>query len=310
MKFEAKGVIPAALMPWKASRDMEMDLDGLARHLTDLADVSGVTAVCVNGHASEVMSCTEDEQAAILERSVSAIGTRLPLVSGVYSESSILAARMAKRWRSLGASALLVVPPYTFGKGAQARPDMVVEHYSRIAEATSLPLIIFQYTWSGGLGHSVDLMLKLAERIPSICAIKDYCGDPVLHEETVRELQNGPRKVQVLTAHSSWLLQSLALGCAGILSGAGSTIAPLQVELFRAMQAGDLERARAANERVNMISRVFYKTPMADQHNRMKEAQVLMGKFQNGAMRPPLLKLTEHEIAAISAGLVRVGMLR
>jgi 4-hydroxy-tetrahydrodipicolinate synthase len=309
MKFEAKGVIPAALMPWTAS--MDMDLDGLARHLKDLADVSGVTAVCINGHASEVMSCSEDEQAAILDRSVEAIGNQLPLVSGVFSENSLAAARMAKRWESLGASALLVVPPYTFGKGAQAHPQMVFDHYARIADATRLPLIIFQYTWAGGLGHSIDTMLKLAERIPAICAIKDYCGDPILHEETVRKLQNGPRKVNVLTAHSSWLLQSLALGCAGILSGAGSTIAPLQVELFRAMQDGDLERARAANERVNTISRAFYKPPMAEQHHRMKQAQVQMGRFGNDVARPPLMaSFSDAEVAAIAAALGQVGMLR
>jgi 4-hydroxy-tetrahydrodipicolinate synthase len=188
---------------------------------------------------------------------------------------------------------------------------MVFAHYARIAEASSLPLIIFQYTTAAGLGHSVDTMLKLVERIPAICGIKDYCGDPVLHEETVRKLQHGPRKVGVLTAHSSWLLQSLALGCAGILSGAGSTIAALQVELFRAMQEGDLERARAANERVNTISRAFYKAPMAEQHHRMKQAQVQMGKFSNDLARPPLLaKFSDPEIAAISAALSQVGMLR
>jgi len=309
MKFEAKGVIPAALMPWTAS--MDMDLEGLARHLGELADVKGVTAVCVNGHASEVMSCTEDEQAAILENSVAAVGNRLPLISGVFSENSLAAARMAKRWESLGASALLVVPPYTFGKGAQAHPQMVFDHYARIAQATSLPLIIFQYTWAGGLGHSVDTLLQLVERIPAICGIKDYCGDPILHEETVRKLQNGPRRIGVLTAHSSWLLQSLALGCAGILSGAGSTIAPLQVELFEAMQAGDLARAREVNERVNTISRAFYKAPMAEQHHRMKQAQVQMGKLRNDLMRPPLVaKFSDPEIAAISAALRQVGMLR
>jgi len=64
MQFTPAGVVPAALMPW--TPDMAMDLPGLRRHLSDLAGVRGVTAVCVNGHASEVVACTEDEQAAIL----------------------------------------------------------------------------------------------------------------------------------------------------------------------------------------------------------------------------------------------------
>jgi len=288
-------------MPWTAN--MEMDLSGLRRHLDDIAAVEGVTAVCVNGHASEVTSCTEEEQAAILESAMDTIGHRLPVISGVISESSIAAGKLAKRWEDAGASALLVFPPSVFGKGAQMRPEMVVEHYSRIAEASSLPLVIFQYPLGGGQGFTLDTLLRLTEAVPSIVALKDYSGDPVLHEDVVRHLQNGPRKVNVLSSHSSWLLQSLALGCAGILSGAGSTIAPLQVELFNAMAQGDLHRAREINERMNAITRVLYRAPFIDQHNRMKEAQVLLGRFSSATVRPPLMKLTAKEVAAIRDGL-------
>ncbi len=308
MKFEATGVIPAALMPW--TPDMEMDLPGLRRHLRDLGAVNGVSAICVNGHASEVLSCSEDEQARILAAAVDEVGAGVPIVSGVCCESSIIAARHARQWTQLGASALLVVPPSVFAKGAQLRPEMVLEHYQRIADASDLPLIIFQYTVAGGLAHSLETLVRLAEQIPSIRAIKDYCGDPVLHEETVRHLQNTPRRVNVLTAHSSWLLQSLALGCAGILSGAGSTIAAMQVEIFRAMQEGDLARAREANERMNVMNRAFYRPPFADQHNRMKEAQVLMGRFEHATVRPPLMKLADSEVAAIRSALVRAGLLK
>src|SRR5690606_6574006 len=307
MQFIPRGVIPAALMPWKPS--LEMDLTRLRSHLADIADVNGVSAVCVNGHASEVTSCSDDEQAEILDVACAAIGTRLPVISGVYSESSLAAARMARRWQDAGASALLVFPPSVFGKGAQQRPEMVLEHYRHIAAASSLPLIIFQYPLGGGQGYALDTLLRLAEEIPTIVAMKDYSGDPVLHEEALRQLQNGPRKIAMLSSHSSWLLQSLALGCTGILSGAGSTIAPLQVALFEAMQQGNLPLAREINERMNAISRVFYRVPPIDQHNRMKEAQVLLGRFDCAAVRPPLMKLKDDEIASIKTGLIKAGML-
>ena len=307
MKFEARGVIPAALMPWQP--DLEMDLPSLRTHLADIAGVRGVSALCVNGHASEVVACTEDEQSRILDTACDAVGSALPLISGVCSESSLTAAKLARRWQDAGASALLVFPPSVFAKGAQLRPEMVSEHYRRIADASSLPLIVFQYPLGGGQGYAMDTLLRLVDEIPTICAIKDYSGDPVLHEESVRQLQNSPRKVAVLSSHSSWLLQSLALGCAGILSGAGSTIAPLQVALFEAMQEGNLVLAREVNERMNTISRVFYRAPFIDQHNRMKEAQVLLGRFDCAAVRPPLMKLSDSEIAAIKAGLIKAGML-
>lgn len=307
MKFEARGVIPAALMPW--TPNMEMDTARLRSHLTDIAKVQGVTALCVNGHASEVTSCTEFEQAEILDIALETVGAKLPVIGGLLSDSSLAAAHMARRWQSAGASALLVFPPSVFGKGAQQRPEMVFEHYGRIAAATSLPLIVFQYPLGGGQGYALDTLMRLVEKVPSIVALKDYSGDPVLHEDVVRQLQNGPRKIAMLSSHSAWLLQSLAVGCAGILSGAGSTIAPLQVALFEAMQQGNLQAARDINERMNAITRAFYRVPSIDQHNRMKEAQVLLGRFDHATVRPPLMKLPDQEIEAIKASLINAGML-
>lgn len=308
MEFQAKGVIPAALLPF--SEDMSINVAGLRDHLSDIAGVEGVTSICVNGHASEVAACTEDEQEEILDVSCEAVGDRLPLISGVLSDSSISAAKMARRWEERGASALLVFPPSVFSKGAQMRPEMVIEHFERIAAASSLPLIIFQCPIGTGQGYSIETLLRLVDAVPSIVAMKDYCGDPVLHEEALRQLQNGPSKVAMLSSHSSWLLQSLALGCAGILSGAGSTIAPLQVALFDAMQQHDLVRAREINETMNAVTRVFYRPPFIDQHNRMKEAQVLLGRFDCAAVRPPLMKLPKSEVEQIRAGLVNAGLLQ
>lgn len=307
MDFVAKGVIPAGLMAWNA--DFSINGQEFRSHLRDIAAVAGVTAICVNGHASEVTSCSEEEQERVLEMAVDEVGNKLPLISGVYTDSSLAAAKHAKHWEKLGASALLVFPPSVFGKGAQQRPEMVIEHFSRIADATGLPLIVFQYPLGGGQGYSMDTLLRLADSIPSICAIKDYSGDPVLHEQTIRLLQNGPRKISMLTSHSSWLLPSLSLGCEGILSGAGSTIAALQVELFNAVKELDLIKAREVNERMNQITRHFYRPPFIDQHNRMKEAQVMLGKMSRAVVRPPLMKLTDQEVEKIRGGLIAAGLL-
>lgn len=306
MKFIPAGVIPAALMPF--TPDMEPDFPTLHEHLLDLAGTEGVTGICVNGHASEVTACTPDEQASILEKAVEVVGGRLPVISGVYSESSLEAARHAKRWQALGAAALLVVPPPAFGKGAQLRPEMVMDHYMRIADGSDLPLIVFQY--AGAQAFSLQTLCRLADEIPTVRAVKDYCGDPVLHEDTVRHLQESSRRVAVLTAHSSWLLQSLALGCAGILSGAGSTIAGLQAQLFAAMQTGDMASARTLNERMDVLNKAFYRPPMADQHNRMKEAQVMLGKFPNATVRPPLMKLPESDIDNLRRALRESKLIR
>ena len=101
-----------------------------------------------------------------------------------------------------------------------------------IADATDLPLILFQYPAATGLGYPFATMLEIFESVPSIVAIKDWCNDAMLHEKHIRTFQSLPRKVNVLTTHSSWLMASLSMQPAGLLSGAGSVIADLQVALL------------------------------------------------------------------------------
>ena len=112
-----------------------------------------------------------------------------------------------------------------------------------------------------------------------------------LHERSIRTLQSLPRPVAVLSTHSSWLMSSLVMGCGGLLSGAGSVAADLQVALWQAVQAKDLARAQAVNERLYPLQQAFYAPPFLDMHNRMKEALVLLGRMERAVVRPPLVKL-------------------
>jgi 4-hydroxy-tetrahydrodipicolinate synthase len=180
--------------------------------------------------------------------------------------------------------------------GGQLRPEMALAHFGTTAEATDLPLILFQYPLAGGLGYPLDTLLRLVEEVPQIRAIKDWCTDPMLHERQVRTLQALARPVTVLSTHSSWLMSSLVMGCGGLLSGAGSVIADLQVALFEAVQAKDLARAQAVNERLYPLQQAFYAPPFLDMHNRMKEMLVLLGRLERAVVRPPLIKLGQHEI--------------
>lgn len=304
-KYIPHGVIPACLLPFHA--DLSIDEASYRAHLRDLAGIPGVSAITVNAHASEVASCTFDEQRRVLEITRDEIGARMPIVNGIYADGSLEAARIAAMADKGGASALLVFPPnvFTFGQ----RPAMVLEHFQRIADASSLPLIVFQYPQSTGQGYTLDTLIELARQIPSVHAIKDWSNDPQLHERHVRVLQSLPRPVNVLSTHSAWLFSSLVLGCAGLLSGSGSVIADLQAGLFDAVRRDDMTAARAFADRIFPLASVFYKAPWVDMHNRMKEALVLLGKLPCAAVRPPLVKLDAAEIAAIRAALVQAGLL-
>jgi 4-hydroxy-tetrahydrodipicolinate synthase len=282
---------------------MSIDEKQTRKHLADCALVDGVSAVTVNGHASEVHACDFDEQRRILVTSLEEVGDRVPLINGIYADGSMEAAKLAAMAAKEGASALLVFPPNSMQMGGQLRPEMAIEHYKRIAGATDLPIIAFQYPMAGGLGYTFETLLKLFDAVPTIKAIKDWSNDAMLHERHIRTFQTLPRPITVLTTHSSWLMASLTMGANGLLSGAGSVIADLQVALFRAVKAGDLSLAQAINDRIYPLAQAFYAPPFLDMHNRMKEALVLLGRVDKAVVRPPLMKISAEERAKLQGAL-------
>jgi 4-hydroxy-tetrahydrodipicolinate synthase len=305
-EFEPKGVIPACLLPFK--EDFSIDERGYRKHLQDVVAVDGITAITVNAHASETASCSPEEQERVLALTLDEVGDRIPVVNGIYADGSHYGAALARMAERGGASCLLVFPPNPMAMGGQLRPEMALAHFKAIADATDLPIILFQYPMPSGLGYPFETILRLADEVPQIRAIKDWCADPMLHERHVRVLQSLERPVTVLSTHSSWLMSSLVLGCGGLLSGAGSVIADLQVALWRAVQTKDLAQAQAINARIYPMAQAFYAPPFLDMHNRIKEVLVLLGRMERAVVRPPLVKLSKQEIARLESAIAEARL--
>ena len=195
--YVPKGVIPAVLLPFE--NDLSIDEASFRKHLRDVAAAEDLSAVTINAHSTEVASCTFEEQRRVLDIAQDEIGGRLPLVNGIWADGSLEAARLARMAEQGGASALLVFPPAPFTLGQNAA--MALAHFKRIADATDLPLIVFQYPLATGQGYPKDTLLKLCDEVPTIRAIKDWIGNVPHHEWHIRTLQNLPRPVNVLTTH-------------------------------------------------------------------------------------------------------------
>ncbi|MEE2998195.1 MAG: dihydrodipicolinate synthase family protein [Pseudomonadota bacterium] len=303
--FVPRGVIPATLAAFDS--DYRFDWAETRRHLAFTADIEGVTAVTVNGHASEVHACTLDEQARMMDEAVDEVGDRMPLICGVYADGSHIAADIARMADARGASALLCFPPGSIGMGGiQHRPEMGLAHMKMIADATDLPMIVFQYGTE--LAYPLETLVQICEEVPNVKAIKDW-SPPQVHDQHIKTLHGLSRPIKVLSTNSAWLMSSLVMGADGLLSGAGSVIADLQVALFRSVQAKDLTTAQKLADRIYHTTQVFYCNPFGDMHNRMKEALVLLGRLKNPAVvRPPLMKLPETEIERIAEAMNSAGI--
>ena len=293
-EFKLEGVIPATLLAF--DKDFQINEKASRKHIKECALTDGISAVTVNGHSSEIHACNFEEQKRILSFSLEEVGDFIPLINGVYADGSIEAAKIAKMSDLTGASALLCFPPQSMAMGGHLRPEMALEHFKRIADATDLPLICFNYPSAGNLTYPFHTLLKLFETVPTIKAIKDWSNDPMIHEKHIKTFQNLSNPVNVLTTHSSWLMSSLVMGAKGLLSGAGSVIASLQVELFNAVKSQNLKGAQKINDQIFPLAQAFYSPPFLDMHNRMKEVLVLTGKMEEAIVRPPLMKLSSEEI--------------
>ena len=144
--FVPHGVIPAVLLPFHD--DLSIDEPSFRAHLRDVGAVQGLSAITINAHSTEVASCTHDEQRRVMEMSGEEVGDTLPIIHGVWADGSLEAARIARQAQAGGASALLVFPPAPFTLGQSA--SMALAHFKTIADATDLPLIVFQYPLATG----------------------------------------------------------------------------------------------------------------------------------------------------------------
>ena len=308
-RYVPKGVIPAVLLPFDAA--LNIDEKAYRSHLRDLLAVEGISALTANGHSSEVHALSFEEQKRVLEITLEEAGGKVPIISGVYADSALQGAKLARQAEKLGAKCLLVFPStaFLFGVPLQ-KPEMILNHFHKIAEATDLSIIVFAYAMAGGLGYTTETLVKLAEEIPQVVAIKDACNIPVQHEKNIRVLHNLGKDFSVLTTHSAWLMASLTMGVDGLLSGAGSVIADLQAQLWKAVQAKDLAAAQALNDRIWPITNVFYANPLVDMHNRMKEALLILGRQSQAFVRPPLMKLSRTEVDQIRQALIEGGLLK
>ncbi len=183
--FVPQGVIPAVLLPFHD--DFSIDERSFRSHLRDVASVQGLSAITVNAHSTEVASCTTDEQRRVMEIAGEEVGGTLPIVHGVWADGSLEAARIAKRAEAGGASALLVFPPAPFTMGQT--PEMALAHFKTIANATDLPIIVFQYPLATGQGYPAATLERLFNEVPTIRAIKDWTAVVQQHEQTIRALQ-------------------------------------------------------------------------------------------------------------------------
>jgi 4-hydroxy-tetrahydrodipicolinate synthase len=161
---------------------------------------------------------------------------------------------------------------------------------------------------ASGLHIPTDSLVRICDEIDNVIAVKEWSNDIGVYERNWRELKALDKEISLLSSFSKSLLASLCVGADGILSGHGSVIADLQVEMFEAVNRGDLEGARRVAGRAYPVVQATYAEPFLDGHNRMKEALAILGRIDEAHVRPPLRRIPDAEREKIRRVVTEAGL--
>lgn len=299
------GAIPANIMPFAS--DGSIDEHAYRRHVDWLLTQGGAAAVTSNGHAAEVTSLSRDERRRAIQLSAEVIAGRVPLIAGVPGDTSEQAIAFASDALTEGANALLVFPLNILALGGSSA--LAVRHVQAIEQAVAAPLVLFLYPQWTGMHYELDTLVEICQQVPSVIAVKEWTLDIRVYERNVAALRSLDRHVSVLSSFSTNLLPSLVVGADGILSGHGSVIVNLHRLLLDAVNAGDLVLAQSIYNRIQILTRVVYRPPLADMYARMKEQLVMLDRLPQAVSRPPLMQPTTSERADLRESLRLAGLL-
>ncbi|HEY0512830.1 MAG TPA: dihydrodipicolinate synthase family protein [Thermoanaerobaculia bacterium] len=294
MELELKGVIPPVVLPLDA--DEEIDENALRREARFLLD-AGVDALLVNGTTSEGAMISAEESRRVCEIVVEEAGGRLPVIAGVIADSTREALHLGRLAREAGAAALMVSPVHFLNIPTRAG---IVGFFRAIGREVGLPLVL--YNVAPQLNLRPDLCLELAE-IPEVVAIKQSNDN---FHELADLLRLAAGRIAVLTAIEDLLFPSLVLGSPGMIVAVAALVPELCVELYRAVQRGDLTAARRLHERILPVVRAV----LVDENfpATMKAALALRGR-PVGPPRSPLTPCSPEVEATLRRSLREAGVL-
>ncbi len=291
MKF--RGVYSVTVTPFDA--DGALDLPALARYL-DWQVREGIHGLIPLGSTGEFLSLTEEERAAVVETAVRAVAGRAPVLIGAGAERTEDAIRYARQAEAAGADGVMIIPPFY----CTPTPDELFVHYRRIAEAISIPIMLYNNPATA----NVDLTPPIVARLSEIDGV-DYIKESTLEVTRVRDILDlcGDR----MTVFGGILgFESFVEGAEGWVAVA-SNLAPAHCARLFALTADaqDYAAARALYAELLPLIRLVggHRYVAAT-----KAGLELMG-LRAGAPRSPRLPASAADVAEARAALARLGLL-
>ena len=304
--LQINGVLPAAVLPMTS--DFEPDFKAYAHYLDWLISQKAI-AFAINMDTGEGPQLNGAERRKAAEVAVDVAGTRCGVVAGVSGATTNDAVAMARMYKEVGVGGLVVFPNAAF-RNDPLDPRIPYEYHKAIADATGLPIILFQLApVFGGVNYTRETLLKLLT-IPQVVGIKEASFDAQYFAYTTETLAMG-REIVLLTGNDVFITESFLLGATGALLGFCAIGCGMTADMLSKFQQGNYQEAVAMRSRVQGFADFIYKRPMLDYRARCKVALAHIGVLDRSQtyVRQPMLQISDEEFEDIGRALEHAGML-
>jgi 1-pyrroline-4-hydroxy-2-carboxylate deaminase len=280
------GVFPAATTQFDAS----LNLDLPATKAVQAALIrDGVHGIVVLGTVGEGNSLSGDEKRAVVKAAVETSGGKVPIITGVSEFTTATAVAYARDAERLGADGLMVLPAMVYVPTAAE----LEQHFRTVAQATSLPIMLYNNPPAYRVNIGLDTLQRLAER-PNIVAVKESAPDSRRFTDIFNAL--GDRFV-LFAGLDDVAFEGICLGARGWVSGLTNAFPKESLLLYEALKAGDLDKARRI---YRWFMPLLHLDAEHDLVQSIKLAEQIMGRGSE-RVRPPRLPLSGDRRAAVTA---------
>ena len=270
-----KGMGVALVTPFKG--DGSVDYDALLR-LVDYQLQNGTDFLCVLGTTAETPTLTQEEKEKVKRVVIDRVNGRLPILLGVGSNSTQAVVDIVKNDDMTGVDALLVVVPY-YNKPSQ---EGIYQHYKAVAEATDLPIVLYNVPGRTGVNMTAETTLRLARDFKNVVAIKEASGNIGQIDEIIK---SKPVGFDVISGDDGITFPLITLGAVGVISVLGNAFPREFSRMTRLALQGDYTNALAIHHKfAEMCSLLFADGNPAG----VKAMLSIMGMIEN-KLRLPLV---------------------
>ena len=288
------GSIPALVTPF---RDGAFDAPAFKR-LVEWQIDAGTSALVPCGTTGESPTLSFDEHYRVIDACIEAAAGRVPVIAGCGSNDTATAIRHMRYAKKAGATAALVVAPY-YNRPTQ---DGLLAHFRALADASDLPIVVYNVPARTVTDISAETMCRLAE-IPSVVAIKDASGD--LARVTIQRAGAGADFCQLSGNDDLWLPHAV-LGGVGCISVTANVAPRLCADFAAACASGDWSEALALHDRLFDLHKAMFSDASPGP---VKYALSRIHDWFSPEVRLPIIPASEASRKAVDAALVAAGVI-